>query len=163
MLEGLGAAHAQGRKSAARLPIPEGLRWHADPELLRRVLVNMTLNAQESSQAGATVTLGMEVSPGVKHFQVHDIGCITPEVQGRLFQRSFSTKATRGRGLGTYSMKVFGETYLGGQVSFRSAPETGATFELALPAPQDQVIGGFGVSIPLRQHLAWIHCPHLLH
>ena len=34
----------------------------------------------------------------------------------RIFQRSFSTKAERGRGLGTYSMKLLGEGYLHGRV-----------------------------------------------
>ncbi len=128
-------------KTVSVLPTSEGLRCHADPDLLRRVLVNMTLNALEASPIGGTVTLKVAVSAGVIHFQVHNSGCIPPGVQGRLFQRSFSTKATRGRGLGTYSMKLFGETYLGGQVSFRSAPEVGTTFELALPLPQDESAG----------------------
>ena len=110
-----------------------GLTVHSDPDLLRRILVNMTLNALEASQTGHAVTLKAEPAGGLLCFQVHNQGSIPPEIQGRLFQRSFSTKATRGRGLGTYSMKLFGETYLGGRVSFHSMPAEGTTFELALP------------------------------
>lgn len=133
---------AAKQKTVSVLPTPEGLRCLADPDLLRRVLVNMTLNALEASPAGATVTLGVQVSAGMIHFQVHNSGCIPLDIQGRLFQRSFSTKATRGRGLGTYSMKLFGETYLGGRVSFHSTPEEGTTFELALPFPHEHPVGG---------------------
>jgi len=56
-------------------------------------------------------------------------------VQARIFQRSFSTKAVRGRGLGTYSMKLFGERCLGGEVSFGSATGTGTVFSIRLPLP----------------------------
>ncbi len=115
------------------MPSPIGLELHTDPDLLRRVLVNMALNALEASPAGATVTLRAESLAGLVRFQVHNSGHIPPEVQNRLFQRSFSTKAKRGRGLGTYSMKLLGETYLGGLVSFHSTLEAGTTFQLELP------------------------------
>mgnify|MGYP006293419399 CR=1 len=38
-----------------------------------------------------------------------------------LFKRSFSTKGV-GRGIGTYSMKLFGEKYLKGKVDFKNSP-----------------------------------------
>jgi sensor histidine kinase regulating citrate/malate metabolism len=44
-----------------------------------------------------------------------------------LFRRSFSTKG-RGRGIGTYSMKLLGEKYLKGRVWFTSSPNAGTTF-----------------------------------
>ena len=52
----------------------------------------------------------------------------------QIFQRSFSTKGQPGRGIGTYSIKLFGETYLGGRgfVSPAEAPE-GTTFSIVLP------------------------------
>jgi len=49
-----------------------------------------------------------------------------------LFQRSFSSKGS-GRGLGTYSMKLFGEKYLDGEVSFESDRIKGTTFTISLP------------------------------
>jgi len=60
---------------------------------------------------------------------------LDPRVALRVFQRSFSTKAGQGRGLGTFSMKLFGENYLGGRVSFTSLQEAGTTFSLERPAP----------------------------
>lgn len=107
-----------------------GIRLHADANLLRRVIVNMLLNALEATPAEGTVRLAVQLDP--LRIQVHNPTFIPPDIQGRIFQRSFSTKASRGRGLGTYSMKLFGETYLRGRVSFTSTPEAGTTFELAL-------------------------------
>ena len=45
----------------------------------------------------------------------------------------FSTKSSTGRGLGTYSMKLLGERYLGGAVSFSSSAEHGTVFTFELP------------------------------
>ncbi len=50
----------------------------------------------------------------------------------QMFHRSFSTKGT-GRGLGTYSMKLLSERYLGGSVTFRSIPGEGTTFTARYP------------------------------
>ncbi len=52
----------------------------------------------------------------------------------QVFQRSFSTKAERGRGIGTYSVKLFVERYLRGTVGFTSAEPDGTTFSVTLPA-----------------------------
>jgi sensor histidine kinase regulating citrate/malate metabolism len=54
------------------------------------------------------------------------------EVQLQLFQRSFSTKG-RGRGIGTYSIKLLTEKYLRGKVDFISNEGTGTTFNLYFP------------------------------
>ena len=64
-------------------------------------------------------------------FQVHNQGEIAPEHRSRIFQRSFSTKGSSGRGLGTYAMKLFGENVLRGQVSFETGAE-GTTFWIRL-------------------------------
>lgn len=55
------------------------------------------------------------------------------QVRLQVFQRSFSTKGEPGRGIGTYSIKLFGETYLGGRVSFSSQEPEGTTFTLVVP------------------------------
>ena len=105
-----------------------------DRSLLCRVLVNMVRNALEATPPGGGVRLSCErEAAGAVHLRVHNPGAIAPEVQPRIFQRSFSTKAARGRGLGTYSMKLFGERYLGGEVSFVSSQPTGTVFSIRLP------------------------------
>jgi len=55
------------------------------------------------------------------------------EIQSQVFQRSFSTKAKSGRGIGTHSMKLLGERYLGGRVEFLSDEAAGTTFSITLP------------------------------
>jgi sensor histidine kinase regulating citrate/malate metabolism len=57
---------------------------------------------------------------------------VKKSTQLQVFQRSFSTKA-RGRGLGTYSMKLFGEGCLGGSVWFTTSEAAGTTFSISLP------------------------------
>jgi sensor histidine kinase regulating citrate/malate metabolism len=49
----------------------------------------------------------------------------------QVFMRSFSTKGVQ-RGLGTYSMKILGEQYLGGKVDFETNPKNGTTFYIDL-------------------------------
>ena len=66
-------------------------------------------------------------------FSVHNDAVMPPEVQMQVFQRSFSTKARLGRGIGTHSMRLFGERYLGGKVDFISREFAGTTFTLTLP------------------------------
>jgi signal transduction histidine kinase len=106
----------------------------SDRSLVLRVLVNMIRNAFEATGAGHTVRLASRALPGSVRLSVHNDEAMTRDVQARIFQRSFSTKASHGRGLGTYSMKLFGERYLGGKVSFTSTPETGTEFVIVLPA-----------------------------
>jgi sensor histidine kinase regulating citrate/malate metabolism len=60
------------------------------------------------------------------------MGTIPEDVRLQIFQRSFSTKGS-GRGLGTYSMKLFGENYLHGRVYFRTNEKQGTTFTIELP------------------------------
>jgi signal transduction histidine kinase len=114
-------------------PRTDDLEIVSDRTLLLRVLVNMVRNAFEATLAGGVVRLWCEREPGAVRLRVHNEGVIAPEVRSRIFQRSFSTKAAQGRGLGTYSMKLLGERYLGGEVSFVSTPEAGTVFALRLP------------------------------
>jgi signal transduction histidine kinase len=105
----------------------------ADQSLLLRVLGNMVKNALEATPPGGTVTIGCEEQPAAVRFFVQNAEVMPDEVQLQVFQRSFSTKQQPGRGIGTYSMKVFGERYLGGKVAFVSRAPEGTTFWLDLP------------------------------
>jgi signal transduction histidine kinase len=104
-----------------------------DPALLMRVLINMVKNALEASGPGAAVTVRFETRDGQPCFCVHNEGVISDDVALQVFQRSFTTKQGKGRGLGTYSMKLIGETYLGGKVDFSSTPSDGTCFYIVLP------------------------------
>jgi signal transduction histidine kinase len=111
----------------------------SDPVLLRRVLGNMVKNALEASAPGDAVTLGCDATPDSVRFWVRNNAVIARSVRMRIFNRSFSTKGL-GRGLGTYSIKLLTERYLGGTVDFTSTPGEGTVFWVRLPldpAPDD--------------------------
>lgn len=105
----------------------ENLIINTDGVLLRRIVGNMIKNALEASLPKSVVTVSSQKYGEKVRFSVHNHNFIPREIQTQLFQRSFSTKGT-GRGIGTYSMKLFGEKYLDGRVDFESTPENGTTF-----------------------------------
>jgi hypothetical protein len=104
----------------------------SDRLALRRVLLNLAKNALEATPPGGTVTLQLKELPDGVCFLVHNPGVMTQEVQQNLFRHSFSTRAPTGRGLGAYSIKLFGEGVLGGKVAFTSNESHGTTFTLSL-------------------------------
>ena len=105
----------------------------ADRQLLFRVLGNMVKNALEATSPGGIVTIGCKDGGSRAEFWVHNPDVMPDEVQLQVFQRSFSTKGEQGRGIGTYSMRLLGERYLGGKVDFTSRSSEGTTFTLTLP------------------------------
>lgn len=128
-----------GAASARRLeldPHAPSVSFTSDLGLLQRIIGNMVKNALEAAAPGETVTLGCTSYPDVVEFWVHNPGYMPHQVQLQVFQRSFSTKGT-GRGLGTYSMKLLGERYLKGRVSFTSSPNQGTTFRASFPLALD--------------------------
>lgn len=109
-----------------------------DRPLLRRIIGNMVLNALEAAKPGDRVTIWGHCQAERVRISVSNPGEIPLHVQLSLFKRSFSTKKEAGRGLGTYSMKLFGERYLGGVVDFRSNNDM-TTFFIELPSAQDVI------------------------
>jgi K+-sensing histidine kinase KdpD len=107
--------------------------FNSDKTQLSRVIGNMLKNALEASLPGESVRAGCELTgDGKIRFWVQNSQHIPPKVQAQIFIRSFSTKGI-GRGVGTYSMKLLGEEYLNGTVSFVSSLEDGTTFSIVLP------------------------------
>ncbi len=116
------------------LVVEEGaaLEIITDQRLLFRIITNMLKNALEASGEGSTVTAGAEAVGEGARVWVRNPGWMPREVQLQVFQRSFSTKGA-GRGIGTYSMKLIGERYLKGEVSFESDEVRGTEFSITLP------------------------------
>ena len=117
-------------------PDTESIELKTDPTLVRRVLSNMTKNALEASPAGETVTLGARKSGQQALLWVHNPGVMPRDAQLQVFQRSFSTKG-KGRGLGTYSIRLLTDRYLKGRASFISDDAEGTTFFVILPLSLD--------------------------
>jgi signal transduction histidine kinase len=113
-------------------PDSDSLTLMTDETLLSRVLLNLIKNALEAIPMGASVTVSCRHEGGSAVFLVHNPGCIPQEGRSQIFQRSYSTKGA-GRGLGTYSIRLLTENYLGGTVGFASDPEQGTTFRVAYP------------------------------
>ncbi|MFI5344914.1 MAG: sensor histidine kinase [Elusimicrobiota bacterium] len=109
-----------------------GVELTSDRTLLRRVLGNMIKNALEATSAGKTVTAGCASKDGLVEFWVHNPEAMPDAVRLQVFLRSFSTKGA-GRGLGTYSMKLLTERYLGGTIAFTSERGEGTRFTARYP------------------------------
>jgi signal transduction histidine kinase len=125
--------HAASRGRTISIGQPaEPVNIRTDKRLLQRIIANMLKNALEATPAGGEVTLRCRPAGEGVIFEVHNSGVIPRDVQLQIFQRAFSTKGS-GRGLGTYSMKLLGERYLQGKVSFKSTPEEGTTFTAEFP------------------------------
>ncbi len=91
-----------------------------DPVLLIRSIGNLTKNAIEASTENQTIEVSVEGSPKEVIFNVKNPQVIPERIQLQIFKRSFSTKSKTGRGIGTYSVKLLIEQYIGGKVYFVS-------------------------------------------
>ncbi len=145
--------HGSAQKRTIRTELPHELpQVDSDSRLLRRILGNMIKNGLEATTtAGGIVTVGAAKredngTPGVE-FYVHNERYIPKRVQLQVFQRSFSTKGDD-RGLGTYSMRLLGEHYLGGRVCFTTDEEEGTTFYAWIPLQP----GGRAAELAKRDH-----------
>lgn len=133
-----------------------------DRSLLRRVLSNMVKNAIEASARGDLVLVGygtrlppFDGAPGPDGFSggypvepsragpgwgkdpsgffwTVNRAAMEGAVRERVFERAFSTKG-KGRGFGTYGMRLITERYLGGRVAFSSEEGAGTRFTVELP------------------------------
>jgi PAS domain-containing protein len=107
--------------------------FKSDFFLVVRVLTNMIVNALEATDQDNPIKVWAMPEDKRLSFYVWNHRVVDPQVIDRVFQRNISTKAYSGRGLGTYSIKLFGETFLNGKVDFSSSEAEGTTFRFQLP------------------------------
>lgn len=130
------AHHPAARDKQLLFPPPSNdlqLVFTTDQFLFLRILTNMIINALEATKPHGTVQVSVSRTMDRLTFSVWNQTIIDPMVAKRIFERDFTTKAEEGRGMGTYTMKRFGEECLGGVVDFSSSPEAGTTFSLTVP------------------------------
>lgn len=121
------------QKNLEVIYVKVNIKIKTDPSLLIRSLSNLVKNALEAITEKQTVKLFSELYDNQIKFIVWNEGIIPESVQFQIFQRSFSTKANFGRGIGTYSVKLFVEKYLGGKVSLISNQQDQTRFIISIP------------------------------
>ena len=110
-----------------------------DRILLQRVLINMLKNAIEATEKGRTVHADVRNFDDKVRFEVKNDMFMPKEISIQVFQRSFSTKG-KGRGVGTYGIKLLSENYLKGKVGFTSSESEGTVFFVDLFKPKKNTI-----------------------
>jgi signal transduction histidine kinase len=104
-----------------------------DHHFIIRSLGNLIKNALEAINPGEKVSLSAyEYGENIR-FVVSNDGVIPKHIQLQIFNRSFSTKAKKGRGIGTYSVKLLIENYLKGKVNFISNENDQTKFIIEVP------------------------------
>ncbi len=106
---------------------------NVDPNLLKRVLINLITNAMQAMPNGGDITITAEINAhGEASIKVKDTGTGIPdEIKHRIFSPLFTTKP-RGQGFGLAVCKRVMEAH-GGAISFESTVGGGTTFTLTLP------------------------------
>lgn len=133
---------AAALKSIVPIYPPGRTMFRSDPVLLGRVLMNLLKNALEASASGDEVRICGQPAGDHIEFSVWNAGVLPDAVRSQIFQRSFSTKGA-GRGIGTYSVRLFAEGYLGGKVTFTSSDCDGTKFTVSIPSePKPRVLAG---------------------
>jgi signal transduction histidine kinase len=102
-----------------------------DRKILQRILINMLKNALEATGKGGTIYTAVENFDNKVRFTVKNDSVMDRDIQLQMFQRSFSTKG-KGRGIGTYSIRLLTENYLKGKAGFTSTETEGTVFYIDL-------------------------------
>lgn len=129
------------RKTPHRVEVrvPPGLTLDSYPGALGQVLTNLIANAVMhafGARPTGTITIDARALSGQELlFSVSDDGEGIPEaLQKKIFEPFFTTKLGQGgTGLGLHIVFNAVVRVLGGQVSLRSAPGQGSSFELRIP------------------------------
>jgi putative PEP-CTERM system histidine kinase len=115
-------------------PVPEKLWVQADPEQLATVLGHVLRNAQDAAGAHGHVTLTTARIADEAVIDIEDDGAGMDEdfIRNRLFKPFFSTKESKGMGVGAYQAREYVRS-LGGAVNVDSVPGKGTIFTIRLP------------------------------
>ncbi|MBK7402574.1 MAG: response regulator [Myxococcales bacterium] len=109
-------------------------RVQLDPAQLEQVVMNLAINARDAMPGGGTLTLQTCNVGAFVRLTVTDTGSgMDNATMGHVFEPFFTTKQL-GRGTGFGLSTVYGIVMqCGGDVSVRSEPGKGSTFEVLLP------------------------------
>lgn len=105
-----------------------------DPVRMKRALLNLVGNAVEATPSGGKVSISaVAVPPAAVAITISDTGKGIPQDKlDTIFEPFFSTKGSKGTGLGLPVMKKIIEEH-GGKVELESEVDKGTTFRITLP------------------------------
>lgn len=126
-----------GESHNVQLAVAGGLRLHADPAVLRKVLCNLLENAAKFSAPGSPITVTAELRSGEVGISVADQGAgIDAWEQPLIFERFYRGRSqadgTSGTGMGLAISRAIAEAH-GGRIDVVSQPGKGSVFTLILP------------------------------
>lgn len=123
-----------GAGVAVRLAGMPGSVVRGIPSELREVVSNLVGNSLDAMSSGGTLAVEVSQSDGFAVITVSDTGCgMPPEVAARVFEPFFSTKGSRGNGLGLSIVEAIVRRHRG-EVTVQSLLGQGTTFTVRLPA-----------------------------
>ncbi|HOA50911.1 MAG: ATP-binding protein [Thermogutta sp.] len=129
----------QAQQIKTVVEVSQALYVWADRELMRRVLLNLVLNALDAMPHGGTLTIEAHAEEGDLWLRVSDSGSgLDEEHLHRIFEPFYTTKPN-GTGLGLAIVECLTELH-GGHVQASNNPEGGAQFVVVLP--QRAVLSG---------------------
>ena len=110
--------------------IPPALGNYAE---LREVLTNLVINACETISGDGSIKIATHRSSEFVHISVSDTGMgMSPEVKSRAFEPFFSTKGSRGTGLGlSVALSIISRH--NGKIAVESAEGVGTSVRISLP------------------------------
>jgi heavy metal sensor kinase len=129
---------AEPRSVRLRIASVQPLTVQGDPDLLRRLLLNLVDNGMKYTPPGGEVALSLESDGARALLRVTDTGIgLSPEEQTQIFKRFYRSAEARsggegGAGLGLCIARSIAEAH-GGKIEVESTPGRGSTFTVLLP------------------------------
>ena len=123
---------------------PQASAWvRADAGQLATVLGHLIRNAQDAATPQGHVAVRLKLDEGKAMIDIEDDGPGMDEefIRHRLFKPFFTTKASKGMGIGAYQAREYVRA-LGGSLAVESVPGRGSLFTVMLPFvdPADDAI-----------------------
>jgi putative PEP-CTERM system histidine kinase len=126
------------RKTNVEVECPEQLISRIDGEEIKKVMVNLILNAVEATKSG-NVNVKISTEDSMACITVSDNGCGMSEeyIEKHLF-KPFHTTKKNGLGIGLYQCKSIVEAH-GGSIKVKSKQDVGTEFTVYLPLDFEKI------------------------